>query len=143
MKSSARCKAVTPGVWHARAWKRSAKSCTMEVNGKRPNSVKRLPHTGAPKRRRHSSRKRCQGHAALVLFEGVVPCLGGPAEMVGCQPGPFRCGRALAAKELVTLVEPVKRVIGAVVRGEVDLGEPGRLLVWRALAHCLGGAEGG
>ncbi|VAI47338.1 unnamed protein product [Triticum turgidum subsp. durum] len=31
MKSSARCKAVTPDAWHASAWKRSAKSCTVEV----------------------------------------------------------------------------------------------------------------
>ena len=81
-------------------------------------------------------------HAALVLLEGVVPCLGGPAEMVGSQPSALRRGCALPAEELVTLVEPVKRVVGAVVCGEVDLGEPGRLLVWRTLAHCLGGAWG-
>jgi len=49
-------------------------------------------------------------------------------------------GCALSAEELVTLGEPVKRVVGAVVCGKVDLGEPGRLLVGCALAHCLGGA---
>ena len=51
------------------------------------------------------------GHAALVLLEGVVPCLGGPAEMVGSQPSALRCGRALSAEKLVALVEPVKRVV--------------------------------
>ena len=66
---------------------------------------------------------------------------GGPAEMVGSQPSALRRGCALPVEELVTLVEPVKRVVRAIISGEVELGEPGRLLVWRAMAHFLGGPK--
>ena len=82
-----------------------------------------------------------RGHATLVLLEGVVPGLGCTAEVVGCQPSALRRERALATEKLLTLVEPVKRVLRAVISGEIDLGEPWRRLGRRAMADRLGGAK--
>jgi hypothetical protein len=56
---------------------------------------------------------------ALALLEGVVPGLGHSPEMVGGQPRMVRCQRPLAPKELLTMVEPVQRVLRAIVRGEL------------------------
>ena len=82
-----------------------------------------------------------RGHAALVLLEGVVPGLGCTAEVVGCQPSALRHERALATEKLLTLVEPVKRVLCAIISGKIDLGEPWRRLGRRAMTDRLGGAE--
>jgi hypothetical protein len=47
------------------------------------------------------------GRHALVLLEGVVPCLGRTPEMVGGKPGTVRRQGVLAPEKLVALVEPI------------------------------------
>ena len=80
-------------------------------------------------------------HAALVLLEGVVPGLRRASEMIGREPGTIRSERPLPSKELLALVEPVEGVLGVVVGGEVDLGEPRRCLGRSAVSSWLRGAE--
>jgi hypothetical protein len=62
------------------------------------------------------------GHAALVLLEGVIPCLGGAPEVIGGQPSAVRREDTLPTEELLALVEPVEGVLRAVVGGEFELG---------------------
>ena len=61
--------------------------------------------------------------APLVLLEGEVPRLGGPTEMICRQPRIVRDRRVLAVEKLGTVIEPVERVFGAVVRRERQLVE--------------------
>ena len=82
-----------------------------------------------------------RGHGALVLLEGVVPCLGGPAEVIRGEPGAVRCERPLPPEELLALVEPVEGVLGAVVGGEGELGEARRCLSMTAVSVRLCGTE--
>ena len=49
--------------------------------------------------------------------------------------------RALPPEELVTLIKPVERVLGAVLGGEGELGEARRRLGMTAVGVRLGGAE--
>jgi hypothetical protein len=65
-------------------------------------------------------------HATLVLFEGVVPRLGSPPQVIQGQPCPFGGECALTPEKLIALVEPVQGVNGAVVRRELQFGE-----LWR------------
>ena len=81
------------------------------------------------------------GHAALVLLEGVVPRLCIAAEVIRGEPGAVRRERPLSPEELLTLVEPVEGVLGAVIGGEVKLGEARRCLSMTAVSVRLGGME--
>jgi hypothetical protein len=71
------------------------------------------------------------------LLEGVVPRLGGPSEMVRRQPGSIRGRSVLASEELLTLVDRIERVDGAIVCRKIELVEAGCLgpeawsLSWR------------
>jgi hypothetical protein len=60
---------------------------------------------------------------ALVLHEGEVPRLGCPAKVVGRQPRVIRRRGLLSAEELLTMVQPIQRIVEAVVRRELQLVE--------------------
>lgn len=68
---------------------------------------------------------------ALVLLESVVPRLGRALEVVGGETSKVGRGSVLP-KELVTLVEPIQEINGAVEGGELQLVEFGR----RQLQSC-------
>ena len=55
------------------------------------------------------------GRHTLVLLEGVVPCLRNAMKMIGTEPCAIGHRHALAPEELVTLIELVERVDGAIV----------------------------
>jgi hypothetical protein len=59
----------------------------------------------------------------LVLHEGEVPRLGCPAKVFGCQPRVILQRALLCAKELLAMVEPVQRIIEAIIRREHQLVE--------------------
>jgi len=56
---------------------------------------------------------------ALVLLEGVVPCLGRTGEMVRREPSAVRGQGTLPAEELVTMIELIEGILGAIVGGEL------------------------
>lgn len=56
---------------------------------------------------------------ALVQLQGVVPCLGDPLQMIGGQPDVVGQERAPPTEKLLTAIEPVQGVVGAVKGGEV------------------------
>jgi hypothetical protein len=60
-----------------------------------------------------------RGHPTLVLLEGVVPRLCGATEVVGGDPRAVGRHGPLPPKKLVTLVEPVQGVDGAIVGGKL------------------------
>ena len=66
------------------------------------------------------------GRHAFILFEGVVPGLCRPTEMVRRQPRAIRGESTLAAEKLLTLVEPVERIDAPIVGGELQFVEPRR-----------------
>jgi hypothetical protein len=57
---------------------------------------------------------------------------GGAAEVVGGDPRAVGRQCPLPPEKLDALVEPVQGVDGAVVGGELQLGEARRLLAWRS-----------
>jgi hypothetical protein len=67
-------------------------------------------------------------HPALVLLEGVVPRLCGATEVVGGDPRVVGRHGPLPPEKLVALIKPVHGVDGAIVGGELQLGEARRLL---------------
>jgi hypothetical protein len=79
------------------------------------------------------------------VLQGVVPGLRAPAELVGHKPGTVGRRRALAVKELVTLVQPIQRVNSAVVCWELELVELCLRIIterWLAtLVAIVGGTE--
>jgi hypothetical protein len=66
------------------------------------------------------------GQHPLVALQGIVPRLSSPAEVIGRQPCAIRGQGALAAEKLLTLIEPVQRIDGAIERRKVQLVEAGR-----------------
>jgi hypothetical protein len=60
---------------------------------------------------------------ALVLHEGEVPRLGRPMQVVGRQPRVVRRRCLLPAEELLAMVEPVQRIVEAVICRELQLVE--------------------
>jgi hypothetical protein len=66
------------------------------------------------------------GRHPFVALQGVVPCLSGTAEVIGCQPRTIRSQGALAAKKLLALIEPVQRVDDVIERRKVQLVEARR-----------------
>ena len=83
---------------------------------------------------------------ALVLFQGVVPCLCSALHVIGREPGALRSHRLLSSEELLTLVQPIERVNGAIIRGELEFVELGSSLGAEdcGLIRCCGcPGEGG
>src|SRR4051812_45002395 len=132
-KSSARWRAVTPGAWQANDWKRSEKSCTEVLKGRRPSSARRLPRMGEGGEPDEAQVVKAlpRRHPALVLLEGVVPRLCGATEVVGGDPRAVGRQGSLPPEKLIALIEPVQGVDCAVVRGELQFGEARRLLPLR------------
>ena len=62
---------------------------------------------------------------ALVLLEGIVPGLRHLGHVVRGEPNPIRGQCTLSSEELLTTMEPVQGIVGAVVGWEVDLAEAG------------------
>jgi hypothetical protein len=60
---------------------------------------------------------------ALVLHEGEVSRLGRPTQVVGRQPRVIRQRGLLTAEELLAMVEPVQRIVKAIVCRELQLVE--------------------
>jgi hypothetical protein len=85
------------------------------------------------------------GRHPLTALQGVVPRLSSPAEVIGRQPRAIRGQGALAAEKLLTLVEPVQRIDGAIERRKVQLVEAGRgvrATGWTGIRGAVGVGHG-
>jgi hypothetical protein len=85
------------------------------------------------------------GRHPLVVLQGVVPCLSSPAEVIGHQPRAIRGQGALTAEKLLTLIEPVQRIDGAIERRKVQLVEAGRgvrATGWTGIRGAVGVGHG-
>ena len=78
------------------------------------------------------------------MFQGIVPSLCAPTKMVGRHPGRVVCRRALSVEELVTLIQPIQWIDGAIVRWEFQLVELGLRIIaeWRLAALDVGVLNG-
>jgi hypothetical protein len=85
---------------------------------------------------------------ALILHEGEVPRLGRPTQVVGRQPRVICRRGLLTAEKLLAMVEPVQRIVEAVVCRELKFEEArngltGTLRPRRQPEGCCSGACGG
>ena len=72
---------------------------------------------------------------ALVLLQRVVPSLRCTAEVVRSEPRTIRIQGALAAEELLAVVQLIERIHPVVVRRELELVEFGGCLGAHGVVH--------
>ena len=85
---------------------------------------------GWPKTAANQLLKALPGGLAFIQQKGVVPCLGVAGEVIRRHPHALSLQGALAPEELLAVGEPVQRVAGAVIGGEVQLEAFGLELAW-------------